>query len=180
MASHFPSTQFLPLIWVFQPYLRLLNSLSSSFPVTFTPILSWSSALHGNSLSLEEFWISVPLKSLVIQSHSHHCLCVLTHSLRTLCLEISSFTLLASLLYRLWFRLIFSQSRHCQYPQFSSPIIRYSLCAVTFNLSPSPQTLYSNRTKSTGSSLNVPCCYRFLFLCLWHSLLEIPVIQRYI
>lgn len=104
----------------------------------------------------------------------------LTHSLRALCLEICSFFLLVSFLSSLWVRLMFSQSRLCQCLQFSSPVICYCLCAVTFNLSPSTQILYSTRTKSTGSSMNVPCCYEFLFLCLCHSVLEMPVIQRYI
>lgn len=179
MASYFPFVQLLLLNWVFEPYLRLSISWAPHFQLLSFPF-------YQGYLTPQKFPKSGRIlnfstsESLLILPHSHHCLCFLTHSWSTLCLEISSFTLLASLLYRLWLRLIFSQSRHCQYPQFSSPIIHYSLCAVTFSLSPSPQTLYSNRTKSTGSFLNVPCCYGFLFLCLWHSLLEIPVIQRYI
>lgn len=75
-----PGTAHMTIPWARESRLlpgpSTLNSLSNSFPVTFTLLFSWVIPLHRDPLSLEEFWIPLPRKDYITVSHSHHGLSV--------------------------------------------------------------------------------------------------------
>ena len=82
MASHFPFAPVPTSNLGILTRSQILNSISSSFLITFTSIFIMAIPLHRNFLCLEEFWILLPLKGSVVVSHSRS-FSFLTQSLKT-------------------------------------------------------------------------------------------------